>query len=192
MHIYLLSLTTLSNGIYPSRVLAYIVDETDFRKKSWINPQLGFPYTVPLASNILEFERVQKRALRILFPALSSRDAIVAANSTRLNVRRDELCNKVWDGICVPGSRLHHLIPPKRADCHAYELGKKIMYHSLNARMKDLKNLFFQQWRLTPSPCNQANLSVLFHWYIYILNLAIPSPFRILILRSNVRFLYFF
>ena len=23
------------------------------------------------------------------------------------------------------------------------------------------------QWRLTPSPCNQANLSVLFQWYIY-------------------------
>ncbi|PFX26981.1 RNA-directed DNA polymerase from mobile element jockey [Stylophora pistillata] len=30
-------------------------------------------------------ERVQKRALRILFPALSYKDAIVAANSTRLN-----------------------------------------------------------------------------------------------------------
>ena len=43
----------------------------------------------------------------------------------------------------------------------------KIMYHSLNAGLKDLKNLFFQEWRLTPSPCNQANLSVLFHWYIY-------------------------
>ena len=42
-----------------------------------------------------KIERVQKRALRILFPALSYRDAIVAANSTRLNVRRDELCKKV-------------------------------------------------------------------------------------------------
>ena len=51
-------------------------------------------------------ERVQKRALRILFPALSYKDAIVAANSTRLNVRRDELCKKVWDGICVPFSLL--------------------------------------------------------------------------------------
>ena len=43
----------------------------------------------------------------------------------------------------------------------------KTMYHSLNAGLKDLKNPFFQQWRLTPSPCNQANLSVLFQWYIY-------------------------
>ena len=44
----------------------------------------------------------------------------------------------------------------------------KIMYHSLNDGLKDLINLFFQQWRLTPSPCNQANLSVWFHWCIYI------------------------
>ena len=41
----------------------------------------------------------------------------------------------------------------------------KTMYHSLNAGPKDLKNLSFQQWRLTPCPCSQANLSV-FHWYI--------------------------
>ena len=41
----------------------------------------------------------------------------------------------------------------------------KTMYHSLNAGPKDLKNLSFQQWRLTPSSCSQANLSV-FHWYI--------------------------
>ena len=43
-----------------------------------------------------KIERVQKRALRILFPALSYRDAILAANSTRLNVRRDELCIIIW------------------------------------------------------------------------------------------------
>ena len=43
-----------------------------------------------------KIERVQKRALRILFPPLSYRDAIVAPNSTRLNVRRDELCKKVY------------------------------------------------------------------------------------------------
>ena len=90
-----------------------------------------------------KIERVQKRALRILFPALSYRDAIVAANSTRLNVRRDELCKKVWDGICVPGSRLHHLIPPKRADCHAYELRNKNHVSLFKCRTERFKKSFF-------------------------------------------------
>ena len=90
-----------------------------------------------------KIERVQKRALRILFPALSYRDAILAANSTRLNVRRDELCKKVWDGICVPGSRLHHLIPPKRADCHAYELRNKNHVSLFKCRTERFKKSFF-------------------------------------------------
>ena len=90
-----------------------------------------------------KIERVQKRALRILFPALSYRDAVVAANSTRLNVRRDELCKKVWDGICVPGSRLHHLIPPKRADCHAYELRNKNHVPLFKCRTERFKKSFF-------------------------------------------------
>lgn len=88
-------------------------------------------------------ERVQKRALRILFPALSYKDAIVAANSTRLNVRRDELCKKVWDGICVPGSRLYHLIPPKRADCHVYELRNKNHVSLFKCRTERFKKSFF-------------------------------------------------
>ena len=90
-----------------------------------------------------KIERVQKRALRILFPALSYRDAIMAANSTRVNVRRDELCKKVWDGICVPGSRLHHLIPPKRADCHAYELRNKNHVSLFKCRTERFKKSFF-------------------------------------------------
>ncbi|PFX29204.1 RNA-directed DNA polymerase from mobile element jockey [Stylophora pistillata] len=88
-------------------------------------------------------ERVQKRALRILFPALSYKDAIVAANSTRLNVRRDELCKKVWGGICVPGSRLYHLIPPKRADCHVYELRNKNHVSLFKCRTERFKKSFF-------------------------------------------------
>ena len=43
----------------------------------------------------------------------------------------------------------------------------KAMYHSLNAGPKDLKNLSSQQWRLTPSPCSQANLSVFSLVYNY-------------------------
>ena len=87
--------------------------------------------------------RVHKRARRTVFPALSYRDAIVAANSTRLKVRREELCKKVWEGICVPGSRLHHLIPPKRADCHAYELRNKNHVSLFKCRTQRFKKSFF-------------------------------------------------
>jgi len=44
-----------------------------------------------------KIERVQERALRILFPALSYRDAIVAANSTRL---RGEKLNYKSGAVC--------------------------------------------------------------------------------------------
>ena len=63
--------------------------------------------------------------------------------SSRLNVRRNELCKKVWDGICVPGSRLHHLIPPKRADCHAYELRNKNHVSLFKCRTERFKKSFF-------------------------------------------------
>ena len=90
-----------------------------------------------------KIERVQKRALHIVFLALSYRDAIVAANSTHLNVRRNKLCKKVWDRICVPGSRLHHLIPPKHADCHAYELRNKNHVSLFKCRTERSKKSFF-------------------------------------------------
>ena len=90
-----------------------------------------------------KIERVQKRALHIVFPVLSYRDAIVAANSTRLNLRRNELYKKVWDGICVLGSRLHHLLPPKRADCHAYELRNKNHVSLFKCRTERFKKIFF-------------------------------------------------
>ena len=63
--------------------------------------------------------------------------------SSRLNVRRNELCKKVWDGICVPGSRLHHLVPPKRADCHAYELRNKNHASLFKCRTERFKKSFF-------------------------------------------------
>ena len=90
-----------------------------------------------------KIERVQKRALHIVLLALSYRDAIVAANSTHLNVRRNKLCKKVWDRICVPGSRLHHLIPPKPADCHAYELRNKNHVSLFKCRTERSKKSFF-------------------------------------------------
>ena len=58
-------------------------------------------------------------------------------------VRRDELCKKVWDGICVPGSRLYHLIPPKRADCHVYELRNKNHVSLFKCRTERFKKSFF-------------------------------------------------
>ena len=90
-----------------------------------------------------KIERVRKRALHIVFPALSYRDAIVVANSTCLNVKRNELCKKVWDGVYVPGSRMHHLIPPKRADCHAYELCNKNHVSLFKCRTERFKKSLF-------------------------------------------------
>ena len=53
-----------------------------------------------------KIERVQKRALRVLFPEKHYSDALSCANVTRLDVRREEPCLKVWHNIqAVPYSR---------------------------------------------------------------------------------------
>ena len=76
-------------------------------KRSRIPPEDLFNIFYALVRSVLEYacvtwstslpiylkdkiERVQKRALRTIFPALSYRDAIVAANSTRLNVKKEK------------------------------------------------------------------------------------------------------
>ena len=70
-----------------------------------------------------KIERAQKRALRILFPEKHYSDALSCANVTRLDVRRERLCLKVWHNIqAVPDSRLHHLLPPTRTISQPHNL----------------------------------------------------------------------
>ena len=113
-----------------------------------------------------KIERVQKRALRTVFRALRCHCGC-KLHSLKCEKRKTNSGRKSGTvSVCLGHgcTTSYHQSAPIAM---LMSCATKIMYHSLNAGLKDLINLFFQQWRLTPSPCNQANLSVLFHWYIY-------------------------
>ena len=60
-------------------------------------------------------ERVQKRALRIIFPVLRYQEALATTGCVPLHTRRMELCSKLFTKIKEPESRLRHLVPPTRS-----------------------------------------------------------------------------
>ena len=91
-----------------------------------------------------KIERVQKRALRILFPEKHYSDALSCANVTCLDVRREELCLKVWHNIqSVPASRLHHLLPPMHTISQPYNLRNTRKTSLPKCRTERFKNSFF-------------------------------------------------
>ena len=70
-------------------------------------------------------ERVQKRALRIIFPALHYQEALATTGCVSRHTRRMELCSKLFTKIKEPESRLRHLVPPTRSQAHGCSLRNK-------------------------------------------------------------------
>ena len=72
-----------------------------------------------------EIERIQKRAMHIIYPDLSYADAIVKVDLPSLVNRRDSLCSKLFDSIVNNNShKLMNLLPPK-ANSYSSRLRKK-------------------------------------------------------------------
>ena len=77
-------------------------------------------YVCPVFHNALpqylsnNLERLQKRALRIIYPDLSYAEALVAAGITSLYERRQVLSETLFDRIMEdPSHKLHGLLPPR-------------------------------------------------------------------------------
>ena len=70
-------------------------------------------------------ERVQKRALRIIFPALHYQEALATTGCVSLHTRRMELCSKLFTKIKEPEFRLRHLVPPTRSQAQGRSLRNK-------------------------------------------------------------------
>ena len=61
-----------------------------------------------------EIERIQRRALRIIFPELKYSEAMDRANVVTLFQRRNSICARFFDRIYSDTShKLHGLIPPR-------------------------------------------------------------------------------
>ena len=67
-------------------------------------------------------ERVQKRALRIIFPASHYEDALKLSGCTTLCARRELLCSKTFEKIKEPGSRFYHLAYATDSGARAWPL----------------------------------------------------------------------
>ena len=67
-----------------------------------------------------ELERIQKRALKIIVPALSYSEALQALNLRTLDERRNELCVKTLREISRGGPLVKHL-PMTSQHSHPYQ-----------------------------------------------------------------------
>ena len=56
-------------------------------------------------------EGIQRRALRVIYPALSYRQALITSSLQTLETRRVEICRKLFGDMCNDAHKLHYLLP---------------------------------------------------------------------------------
>ena len=66
----------------------------------------------------MDIEKIQERALRIAFPALSYEQACNEYNVPTLQSRRTDLCKKLFIDMQKDNHPLHNLLPPQRRSLH--------------------------------------------------------------------------
>ena len=66
-----------------------------------------------------DIERIQKRALSTISPAMSYRECLDSLGLPTLYDRRNGLCRQLFDSIAInPGHKLYHLLPPRKQSSH--------------------------------------------------------------------------
>ena len=75
-----------------------------------------------------DFERVQIRALRLIFPGLSYGDALVSSQLPTLKDRRNDICPRFFKSMEKSDHKLHHFLPNSRTS--GYSLRKPRKYES--------------------------------------------------------------
>ena len=85
-----------------------------------------------------ELERIQRRAMRIIFPFKPHQEALALASLETLSARRQSLMNKSFSKITE--DRNNNVLLPERNNCH-YNLRKKRKFNA-NFQTNRLKNSF--------------------------------------------------
>ena len=89
-----------------------------------------------------DLERIQRRALRIVYPDLSYRVALETAGVLKLHERREKISTDLFDKIvCDPTHTLHSLLP-QRKNCK-YELRRNRDFTLPKCKTERLKNSLF-------------------------------------------------
>ena len=99
-----------------------------------------------------KIEKVQKRALRIIYPVLRYPEALLTSGFTELHTRRDHLCSKTFEMIKKKTlePRLSHLIPLTRACAHGRSLRFSDRPSIFKCRTERFKKSFFPTMCLKP------------------------------------------
>ena len=97
-----------------------------------------------------ELERIQKRALKIIFLAFSYSEALQFSNLRTLDKRRSELCVKTLEKISRGGPLVKHL-PMTSQHMHHYQTRGANKYILPKCRSERLRRSFF------PSTCSAFN-----------------------------------
>ena len=88
-----------------------------------------------------DLKRIQRRAIRIIYPDLSYRVALETAGLPKLHERRERISTDLFDEIvCDPTHRLHSLLP-QRKSCK-YARRSKGDFTLPKCKTKRLKNSF--------------------------------------------------
>ena len=125
------------SGVAPSELVLFYV--------TCIRPVLEYACPVfhrSLPNYISEdLERIQRRALRIIYPDLSYSVALETAGLPKLHERREKISTDLFDEIvCDPTHRLHSLLP-QRKSCK-YALRRKSDFSLPICKTERLKNSF--------------------------------------------------
>ena len=89
-----------------------------------------------------EIERVQMRALKIIYPRSSYQEALQRAKIARLEDRRNDLCMRAFDKITKGGPLSKHLTPI-RSIAHDYSLRNSNSWASFKCKTERFRRSFF-------------------------------------------------
>ena len=104
-----------------------------------------------------EIERVQKRVLRIVYPNLHYKDALMEAGIESLYARKQTACNKLFNQILNnPNHKLHNLIPKIDTSLN-YQLRNNKKIHVPTFYTERFKNSYVIASCLDINNCNSTN-----------------------------------
>ena len=89
---------------------------------------------------LVDLERCQKRALRIMFPDKEYDEALACTGLIYLHERRENIANKLSSNALVPGHKLHKLLPPRNVS--SVDLRKKRVFNLPVVRTDRCRNSF--------------------------------------------------
>jgi hypothetical protein len=114
-------------------------------------------------------ERVRKRALNIILPGRSSREALSQPHCSRLDERRDALCERTIKKI-TDGNRLFYLLPQTRENVN-YDLRNANNWSLFNSRTDRFQKCFFSS---TIRVLNMSSCMTLVFEYLNYYNIYFP------------------